>query len=206
MNKKYSEEFQIENFPRYKRSPRLIKRVPKENITLESPPAKKEISKTSLAQIIVTPLIMLCITIAVSILMKRGIYVIVSIASTIVSMIASATKYIHDKRDTKIQNEKREELYDKYLLNMRKKIYAEQQAEQEAYSYNYPSAVQIETMINNCSSRIYEKSAGDEDFLSFSAGYREEKVSFKVEYSYKELSLNNDRWKWRQKKYVTILV
>lgn len=192
MNKKYSEEFQIENFPRYKRSPRLIKRVPKENITLESPPAKKEISKTSLAQIIVTPLIMLCITIAVSILMKRGIYVIVSIASTIVSMIASATKYIHDKRDTKIQNEKREELYDKYLLNMRKKIYAEQQAEQEAYSYNYPSAVQIETMINNCSSRIYEKSAGDEDFLSFSAGYREEKVSFKVEYSYKELSLNND--------------
>lgn len=118
--------------------------------------------------------------------------VIVSIASTIVSMIASATKYIHDKRDTKIQNEKREELYDKYLLNMRKKIYAEQQAEQEAYSYNYPSAVQIETMINNCSSRIYEKSAGDEDFLSFSAGYREEKVSFKVEYSYKELSLNND--------------
>lgn len=192
MNKKYSEEFQIENFPRYKRSPRLIKRVPKENITLESPPAKKEISKTSLAQIIVTPLIMLCITIAVSILMKRGIYVIVSIASTIVSMIASATKYIHDKRDTKIQNEKREELYDKYLLNMRKKIYAEQQAEQEAYSYNYPSAVQIETMINNCSSRIYERSAGDEDFLSFSAGYREEKVSFKVEYSYKELSLNND--------------
>lgn len=192
MNKKYSEEFQIENFPRYKRSPRLIKRVPKENITLESPPAKKEISKTSLAQIIVTPLIMLCIAIAVSILMKRGIYVIVSIASTIVSMIASATKYIHDKRDTKIQNEKREELYDKYLLNMRKKIYAEQQAEQEAYSYNYPSAVQIETMINNCSSRIYERSAGDEDFLSFSAGYREEKVSFKVEYAYKELSLNND--------------
>lgn len=181
-----------QGFPYYRRSPRLIKRVPAERITVEEPPSKKEMSRTSLAQIIVTPLVMLCITVAVSILMKRGIYVIMSIASTVVSIIASVSKFIHDKRDIKEYNKKREETYDKYLLNVRKKIYRAGKEEQEAYDYNYPSISQIERMINCCSSRIYERTAGDEDFLTFSAGYRSEPVSFQVNFPNKELSMEED--------------
>lgn len=186
------EENRFDGFPKYKRSPRIIKRVPAEKITIENPPEKREMSKTSLAQIIITPLIMLCITIAISIVMKRGIYVVMSIASTVVSVVASVSKFIHDKKDTKIQNRQREELYDAYLLNMRKKIYRARQEEQEAYAYNYPSVKQIENMIDSYSSRIYERSAGDEDFLTFSAGYRGEPVSFNVELSCKELAMVND--------------
>lgn len=182
----------FEGFPKYKRSPRLIKRVPTESITIEDPPAKKELSKTSLAQIIITPLIMLCITVAISIFMRRGIYVIMSIASTIVSVIASVSKFIHDKKDTRTFNALREEKYDKYLLDVRKKIYQARLEEQEAYTYNYPSIKRIESMINSCSSRIYERTSGDEDFLSFSIGYRSEPVSFHVNFTEKELSMEED--------------
>lgn len=185
-------ENRFENFPKYQRSPRLIKRVPTERIHIENPPSKAELSKTSLAQIIITPLIMLCITVAVSILMKRGIYVVVSVATTIVSMVASVIKYIHDKRDVRQQNQKREEIYDEYLLKIRKDIYAAHQAEQEAYTYNYPSIRQIENMINECSSRIYERSAGDEDFLTFAIGHQAEPVSFAIDYTYKELAMEDD--------------
>lgn len=183
---------ETEGFPKYKRSPRLIKRVPTETITIEKPPAKKEISKTSLAQIIITPLIMLCITVIISIFLKRGIYVIMSIASTIVSIVASVCKFIHDKRETKSQNQKREEIYDSYLLDIRKKINRAKQAEEEAYAYNYPGVKKIESMIHHFSSRIYERNTGDEDFLTFSAGYRREPVSFRVEFSYNELALEAD--------------
>lgn len=186
------EENRFDGFPRYKRSPRIVKKVPSEKILIESPPAKQEMSKTSLAQIIVTPLIMLCITIAISIIMKRGIYVVMSIASTVVSVVASVSKFIHDKRDTKNQNKKREELYEQYLLDTRKKINNARLAEEEAYAYNYPSVNQIESMINCFSSRIYERSAGDDDFLTFSVGYRSEPVNFAVELSYNELSLESD--------------
>lgn len=181
-----------EGFPKYRRSPRLIRRVPEEAITVLNPPAKKEMSKTSLAQIIITPLVMLCVTIAVSIFMRRGIYVIMSIASTIVSVIASVSKFIHDRKDTKTQNKKREELYDRYLLDMRKKIYEAGQTEQEVYTYQYPPVRQIETMINKCDSRIYERAAGDEDFLTFSAGTYTDPVSFSVRFSGHELSLDKD--------------
>ena len=186
------EDNRYEGFPKYKRSPRLIKRVPKETITIANPPAKKELSKTSLAQIIITPLVMLCITVAMSIFMKRGIYVIMSIASTVVSIIASVSKFVHDKKDTRTQNKKREEMYDQYLLDARKRIHQAKQAEQEAYTYNYPSVNQIESMINSYSSRIYERASGDEDFLTFSAGYHKEKVSFQVNFSSQELSMEKD--------------
>lgn len=183
---------EIADFPKYKRSPRLIKRVPEETITIEKPPAKKEISKTSLAQIIITPLVMLCITAAVSIFMKRGIYVVMSVASTVVSIIASISKFIHDQKETRNQNQKRDELYDQYLLDIRKKIHRARLAEEEAYTYNYPSMKQIESMINHFSSRIYERNADDEDFLTFSAGYRREPVSFRILFSYQQLSIESD--------------
>lgn len=186
------EIIKCEGFPYYRRSPRLIKRVLEERITVEEPPSKKEMSKTSLAQIIITPLVMLCITVAISILMKRGIYVLMSIASTIVSVIASVSKFIHDKKDIRIYNKKREETYDKYLLGIRKKIYRAGQDEQETYDYNYPSISRIEKMINGCSSRIYERTSGDEDFLTFSAGYRSEPLSLHIHFPNKELLMEED--------------
>lgn len=182
----------FEGFPNYRRSPRLIKKVPTETIKIENAPNKKEMSKTSIAQIIVTPFIMLCITIAISIFMKRGIYVIMSIASTIVSIVGSVCKYIHDKRETLNQNRRREELYDEYLLDTRKKIFLAKKEEEDAYQYNYPAVKKIESMIQCYNSRIYERSASDDDFISFSIGYRKEPLSFKIEYSHKELELETD--------------
>ena len=123
---------------KYRRSPRIIKKIPTEEITILNPPPKKEMSKTNLAQIIITPIAMMLITVLVSILMKRGIYVIVSVASTVVSVIASTTKYIRDRKDIRQQNEKREEKYDQYLLDIRKRIYKQREEEREAYHYNYP--------------------------------------------------------------------
>ena len=188
----FIEAKKFDGFPKYKRSPRLIKRVPTETIKIQNPPAKREISKTSMAQIIITPLIMLCITVGISIFMKRGIYVIMSVASTVVSVVASVSKFIHEKKDANKHNREREELYGQYLLNIRKEIYWAKKAEEEAYSYNYPSVNRIENMINNFSSRIYERNANDEDFLTFSTGYRSEPLGFNVEFSYNSLALSQD--------------
>lgn len=182
----------FEDFPKYTRSPRMIKKVPDEKIEIKSPPQKSQISKTSLVQIIVTPLIMLAITIAMSIVMKRGIYVIMSIASTIVSLVASVCKYIHDKKANKEKNERRKELYEKYLLDMRKKINHKRQEEIEAYQYNQPEVQKIENMIREYSSRIYERNPRDDDFLTFSIGYVKSDVNFEVALNYNELSMEQD--------------
>ncbi len=177
---------------KYKRSPRIIKRIPREPITIKNAPTKNEMSKSSLAQIIITPLVMLMITIAISILMKRGLFVIMSISSTIISVIASISKFIHDKKETTEQNKLREKVYEEYLLDMRKKLFLAKESEEESYNYNYPSISQIEKMIHYRSSRIYERSAQDEDFLTFNMGYYKSDVSYKVNFTYNDLSLQKD--------------
>lgn len=182
----------FEGFPHYKRSPRLIKRIPREKIEIESPPEKKELTKSSLLQIVIPPVIMLCVTIAISILMKRGLFVVMSIITTVMSVIASVTKYVKDKKECREHDKKRKELYDSYLLFTRKKIYSAREKEIDALTYHNPSVKSIERMINGYSSRIYERGAGDGDFLVFSAGTADEPVSFEISMQYNEMELDKD--------------
>lgn len=182
----------FEGFPRYKRSPRIIKRVPTEEIKVENPPEKEQMNKTGLVQIIVTPLIMLSVTVAMSILMKRGIYVLMSVTTTIVSIIVSVAKFIQERKANKEKNKNRQTFYEQYLLDTRKKIYKAKREEEEAYLYNNPSIKDIETMINGYNSRIYERSINDEDFIKINLGSISTEVSFKISIDYKELELERD--------------
>lgn len=75
-------EIPFERYPQYKRSPRIIKRIPDLEISLTSPKEQQNGKKESLVQLIVPPLVMLCVTVGISILMKRGLYVLMSAAGT----------------------------------------------------------------------------------------------------------------------------
>ncbi len=182
----------FEGFPKYKRSPRLIKKVPTERIEINTPPGKKAIAKSSLLQIILPPLVMMGITVAVSIMMKRGIFVIVSVLSTVMSLVFSTVKFIKDKKENKTTEEKRLVMYDNYLLSIRKKIYHAREAEWDAVTYNSPPIKKIEKMVNEYSSRIYERSSGDSDFLSIAIGTADEPVSFSVSMKYNEMETDKD--------------
>jgi len=182
----------FEGFPKYKRSPRLIKQIPSEKIDIKMPPARKKMDKKSIAQIVLAPVIMLCVTVAISILMKRGLFVVVSIISTVMSIIMSITKFIKDRKECREHEEKRQEMYDEYLLSVRKKIFYSLEAEKDAVTYNSPSVKEIEKMVRNYSSRIYERSSGDEDFLKVAVGMSDEPVSVPISIKSGELEMEVD--------------
>lgn len=189
---KAPDKIPFEGFPRYKRSPRLIKRVPTEKIEIAMPPDKKKMDKKSIIQVIVPPVIMLCVTIAVSVLMKRGLFVIISVISTLMSIVMSVVKFIKDRKEYRTYESRRREMYDNYLLSVRKKLHGALEAERDALFYNNPSVQSIERMINAYSSRIYERTVRDEDFLKISIGTRDEQVSYPVSMKYKEMEMEVD--------------
>lgn len=186
------EQAPFEGFPSYTRSPRLIKKVPVDEIEIKKPPESSKMKKGSLLQLIVPPLVMLCITVFVSIFMKRGLYVIVSLASTVMTTIFSIIRYFNERQDCREKNRIRDEKYTAYLLNKRKELNAAREAEKEALSYNYPPLHVLEKMVSDYSSRIYERSAEDGDFLTLSVGRMRDKVSFPIRMSYDELKLDKD--------------
>ncbi|MCM1497817.1 MAG: type VII secretion protein EssC [Clostridium sp.] len=75
---------------------------------------------------------------------------------------------------------------------MRKTIYARREEEIEAYSYNYPGILEISHMIQQRSSRIYERNFNDEDFLQVVIGTNKKPLSFPIEIEYDELAIEKD--------------
>lgn len=181
-----------DDFPHYRRSPRTVMQISEETFDIQSPPAKKEMDKKGLLQIIISPIIMLCITIAMSIIMKRGLYVIISAVGTVMSLIMSITKYVSDRKACREQNEKRVQMYEDYLLKIRKKLYQAKKQEEEAYRYNYPSIKMIDRMVHQYSSRIYERSHMDDDFLCVSVGHRKALASYHIKTNYNEMTMEED--------------
>lgn len=180
-----------EEFPVYKRSPRIIKKQPEDTIDVLEPSAKPKKNKGGIAKLIIPPLCTMCIMAGVSILMKRGIFVVVSVAGTLMTTIFSVTTYINDKKEDKKNESERKANYQQYLLDLRKKLYEKINLQKEAILFHNPSTKEIEFMIRNYSSRLYERSENDADFLTFVVGYANMLPSFKVKY--KNDALDNDK-------------
>lgn len=179
-------------FPRYARSPRVNYHLEDKKISIDAPPQKREVEKGGLVQVIVPPLCMMAITIAMGVLMNRGPYVFLSAGMTLVTVIFSIQKFFSDRRERREENEKRERIYGEYLLRTRKRIRAEREKEREAFEYQQPSLGSIVNMIEEYSSRIYERTALDDDFLTVNLGYHEGRSKVDVSFSGKELEIKED--------------
>jgi len=173
-------EVPFEGYPNYKRSPRIIKKVPIEEVKIARNKGSENDKKTSLLQAIIPPLIMICISVGISILLKRGLYVLMSITGTGMTLVFSVTKYFSDKKESKLKRTQRRDAYWKYLLQKRNQIFHLYETEKEAYAYNYPDCQKIEEMILNSSERIYERNFQDDDFLTVSLGTSYGNCSFGV--------------------------
>lgn len=182
----------FENFPYYKKSPRMNQRIQSESIDVKEPPRKDVMEKGSLIQIIVPPLCMIGVTIFMSIFMNRGLYVIASICMTAVTLTFSIQRFFSERKEIKRKNEVRERIYSDYLVRLRAHIRRQRQREREVMSYQYPQIKSLEHMVLEYDSRLYERGMEDEDFLQVVLGYRSGESQITVNYKEDELQTEED--------------
>lgn len=185
-------EIPFEGFPYYKKSPRVIHRVHPETINVKMPPRKETMSKSSLAQIIIPPLMMMAVTIFMSIFMKRGLYVIASVCMTGVTAIFSIQRFFNERKELKKKNKMREQVYTDYLVRLRSYIRKQRAKEREALDYQTPDVQNLENMALTYHSRMYERSPEDEDFLQVNLGYCSGESQIKVLGEEDELDMSED--------------
>lgn len=186
------EEAYFEGFPYYKRSPRVAYRIQNEVVEIMNPPKKKEMSKGSLAQIIIPPLCMMALTIAMGVFMNRDPYIYMTAGMTAITLIFSIQKYITEKRAMRQDNKARDQMYDEYLLNTRKKLRRLRSQEREAMDYQNPSLSMLQDMVLEYSSRVYERTVIDDDFLKVNVGFRRGESQVQVTFQNKELEIVKD--------------
>ena len=193
------EQGRFTDFPYYKRSPRVIYTTNKEEIQIKAPSAKKEASKGGILQMIIPTLSTAAITVVMGVVMQRGIYVFMSLGMTVVTTIFSVKNFLTERKETKQENQKRDEIYEEYLVHIRKQIKKARKKEKEALAYQNPAAATLEEMINGYSSRLYERSGMDEDFLQVNLGYYRGSSGIRVTYQVDEIETDKDILKERAK-------
>lgn len=182
----------MEEFPIYKRSPRIIKHPPMDKVEILPPPEKQQPQKGRLARMILPPLVMLIMTITVSIISKRGLFVLISAASMLMTLVFSVTTFFGERKDNKQKEKDRIETYNRYLLSTRKRLHRFKQQNEEALTYHYPSVQELEHIVEQHSSRIYERAAIDNDFLTVSIGTAQVAPDFEISYRMDELRTGKD--------------
>ena len=182
----------FEGYPIYKRSPRIIYRVPDDQIEIKSPPSKKTMGRDGLAELIVPVLSTAAFTVAMGVFLKRGPYVYMSVGMTAITTIFSVKRFFKDRKKTKEDNKHRNEIFTKYLLKVRRKLINKHNEEKQAYEYISPTTETIIEKINSGSSRLYERNLIDDDFLEVLMGFYDGKSALRIKYGKDEIALEKD--------------
>lgn len=181
-----------EEFPIYKRSPRIVREAVNKKIEIQAPKEKRKLSTGSLISMLLPPIVMVCVTIAVSVILKRGMYVLMSAATCLLTVVTSIMRYVNDKKSIREDSKLREETYVRYLLKKRKEAYRAYTLEQDIYRYNNPTLKEIQQMVEEGNPRIYERNSNDGDFLNLCIGTEKTKPCTELIYKTDELKPSKD--------------
>ncbi|MCU5097168.1 type VII secretion protein EssC [Bacillus wiedmannii] len=179
-------------YPDYHRSPRIIYREPEEKMTIAKPSSMPSKPTEHLARIIAPSLVMIVVTVLLAIFMKYGMFIIASIAMTLVTIIVSVTSYIKNLKQYKIDIVERDKSYRAYIKQKTKDLHAESEKQRHALQYHNPNVEVIRNMAVQVNPRIYEKTMLHHDFLTFSVGTGQANTSFEIQFNEEEFSQTKD--------------
>ncbi|SNZ14040.1 DNA segregation ATPase FtsK/SpoIIIE, S-DNA-T family [Terribacillus aidingensis] len=179
-------------YPDYHRSPRIIYREPDEKKTIAKPANKPSKPSEQLARNIIPPLVMIAALVIISLIQPRGIFIIVMVAVTTVTIIFSITSYVKNVKEYKANMKHREKTYKEYLQRKTKELYAASEEQRHALQYHYPDVEEISEMAAATEARIYEKTMYHHDFLNFRTGLGSVDASFEISFNEEEFTQDKD--------------
>lgn len=167
-------------YPNYRRTPRMIYELPEEKVNLSYPYQPRDSNQRGLFFIIFPPLIMLIVMGAIAIIQPRGLFMIISVAMFLTTIITSTTQYFREKSNRKKENEKRIRLYTAYLERKREELGKLKEQQRFVLSYHFPSFERLKYLTSYISERIWERTIESADFLSIRIGRANVPSSYEV--------------------------
>lgn len=175
-----------EDYPEYHRSPRIIYRNPDKKAEVKAPPKIPKKPTEQLLRIILPPFVMVTLLIIISIFQPRGLYIVITLAMSILTSVFAIQRYITQKKQYKQDLVERETTYQDYLKSKAKSLYHDKKEQQQGQHYHYPAINALEEMAIQVSPRIYEKTPLHFDFLHYRLGLGRIPNAVELSYSNKE--------------------
>ncbi|MDR0299874.1 MAG: type VII secretion protein EssC [Streptococcaceae bacterium] len=172
-----------EDFPEYRRSPRIFRVLPTESVDIEAPEALPTEGRSEIIRTLLPPLVMIGASVLMSVVSKGNPLMMVSMAAmSVVTAAVSISAYFTNKKDTKVKIAVREENYVEYLGRKQEKLNQLERAQRETLNFQYPDIERLSAMAVHYHARIYERVSNNEDYLSFSLGRGQLPPSYKIDF------------------------
>ncbi|PTG42420.1 type VII secretion protein EssC [Staphylococcus cohnii] len=183
---------QLEDYNDYHRSPRIIHREPTDKIKIEKPPQPIQKNNTMIWRAIIPPLVMIALTVVIFLVRPIGVYILMMIGMSIVTIIFGITTYFTEKKKYKEEVDKREKDYQLYLRDKTTEINNAIKAQRFSLNFHYPLLPEIKDIVETRAPRIYEKTSHHHDFLHYKLGITNIKKSFEIDYNEDEFIPRRD--------------
>ncbi|QNQ80163.1 type VII secretion protein EssC [Lactobacillus sp. PV034] len=192
-----------EDFPNFRRSPRIYLREPDEHLQLENLPAKQEAPRSAVMQMIVPPIGMVVASGLVSVLSGGSGLIILGMGSASVLTAAfSVSSFFGNRKEINHKNKTAQAAYENYLLDFTGKLDALNREQKAVLHYNYPSMDQLSLMMKHYDSRLYERMTSNDDFLTVSLGYGELPISYQFDHQKQESKVASSLEKFIEKNVI----
>ena len=170
-----------EDFPKYRRSPRVHLEPPEETITIQKIEAMQKPSKNGLLKAILPPVGMLAVTGVTSVLSGRNPLMMLGMGfMSIMTAAFTISQYISDKKERQLEDRTRKETYDTYLISRAAEIARKYDDETTVLHFRNPSPSVLGDLISRYNSRIYERMINHKDFLEVSLGVGNQTSHLKI--------------------------
>lgn len=176
----------------YHRSPRIIHREPTETIKIEKPPQPVQKNNNVIWRSIIPPMVMIALTVVIFLVRPIGVYILMMIGMSTVTIIFGITTYFQEKKKYKVDVKKRKEDYTKYLKDKTSQIYKAIELQRFSLNFHYPKITELSDIILTRAPRIYEKTNHHHDFLHYRIGTANIDKSFDVDYQEEEFNQRRD--------------
>ncbi|WP_251712901.1 type VII secretion protein EssC [Lactococcus ileimucosae] len=191
-----------QDFPEYRRSPRLNLEVPEDKFSYQKLDAPEESIKNGLVKTILAPLITLGGMAGVSVMTGSNPAMLVATGLTAaMTAVFTVTQYRTDKKEQKARAAEREANYQSYVTKTTSEIARKHRKENQVLHYQQPSPTQLLDKIEQYDARLYERMVNNKDFLQVSLGTGSRPSRLKVSSDYSPR--DEDEWAKHVKGLVT---
>jgi len=153
------------------RPPRLIQRASHDPIEIEAPPEPQKQHRQPLL-LTIGPALTMVIPMAAAALMSGGntVGIITSVGSAVIGVVWALTSVRYQKKAEKEQELNRVDAYERYLTRVEERLTKARAEHLSVLHKQYPTIEETLQYINTQNTRIYERAANHEDFLSVRIG------------------------------------
>lgn len=175
----------------FSRQPRFLPDFPVGEVEVPGPPSMNEKPEIGWFGILVTPAVMLVITIFIAMMME-SLFVMISIAMTVLTMVGSLVTAASQIKKYKKKKKEREEKYLQFITDTRSELALAREQQTKAMNEMYPNPAECVQRIARTDNKLWEKTPSHRDFLSLRLGLGSAPLEMRINYTKQAIILESD--------------